>query len=131
MAEQRRRAYALLIRAGRVLLLHRVSNTAEPDIWEIPGGAVAPDETSAQTVRREVSVETGLDVLVADELTHFVDDDVHTITFGCFENEIRPELELQRRGDFEWMTYAEATRVPLPWYVRETLVHADALGLLT
>ncbi|WP_431955287.1 NUDIX domain-containing protein [Nocardia lijiangensis] len=129
MVEPRRRAYALLIRAGRVLLLHRVSN-AVPDIWEIPGGPVGPDETSAQTVRREVSEETGLDVLVADELTHFVDgDDVHTITFGCFENEVRPELEL--RNDFEWMTYAQATRVPLPWHVRETLAHAEALGLLT
>ncbi|MBF6214242.1 NUDIX hydrolase [Nocardia puris] len=129
MSEQHFRAHALLIRAGKVLL-HRVPDRG--DVWEIPGGSVAPDETPAEVARREVTAETGLDVLVADELTHFVDSagDTHTITFGCFENEVHPEAD-PTPADFQWMSYEQATHLPLAWHVRKTLEHADALGMLS
>ncbi|MFC9893138.1 NUDIX hydrolase [Nocardia sp. NPDC127579] len=137
---QRWTAHALPIRTGKVLLLHR--NPARPmgGLWEVPGGDVAPGETPAEAARREVATETGLDVLVTDELTHFVNPDsagraldFHTVTFGCFETELGRAVHLpdDEHDEFEWMTYEQATHVPLVWHVRRTLDHADALGLLS
>ncbi|WP_405179043.1 NUDIX hydrolase [Nocardia sp. NBC_01377] len=161
---QRWIAHALPIRTGRVLLLHRNPGGRHGDLWDIPGGSVGPGETPAQAARREVSAETGLDVLIADELTHFVNPDtgddevdlqtadtetintqtnplqinevttvgIHTVTFGCFENRLDRDVSLTpEHCEFEWMSYAEATHVPLVWHVRRTLDHAEALGLLT
>ncbi|MET7769182.1 NUDIX domain-containing protein [Nocardia sp. NPDC005366] len=168
--EQRWIAHALPIRTGRVLLLHRNRGGDLGDLWGIPGGSVAPGETPAQAARREVSEETGLDVLIADELTHFVnaetedgefvvqaaaiqigdiqigdiqpvethtgDDhtvDIHVVTFGCFENTIDRDVSLTTPEycEFEWMSFSEATHVPLVWHVRRTLDNAEALGLLS
>ncbi|GAB2650683.1 NUDIX hydrolase [Nocardia goodfellowii] len=138
--EQRWTAHALPIRTGKVLLLHRNPILPLGGLWDIPGGVVAPGENPADAARREVAEETGLDVLVTDELTHFVnpdtsgrDIDFHTVTFGCFENEIGRAVHLpdDEHDEYEWMTYQEATHVPLVWHVRKTLDHADALGLLS
>ncbi|WP_162240292.1 NUDIX hydrolase [Nocardia arizonensis] len=134
--EQRWIAHALPIRTGKVLLLHRNPRGVMGDLWDIPGGSVGPGETPAQAARREVGAETGLDVLVADELTHFVDCgdiDVHTITFVCFENEVDRDVSLTtpEHYEFEWMTYREAVHVPLVWHVRKALDNAEALGLLS
>ncbi|MEV0296605.1 NUDIX hydrolase [Nocardia sp. NPDC050710] len=138
--EQRWIAHALPIRTGKVLLLHRNPDGYLGDLWDIPGGSVAPGETPAQAAWREVCQETGLDVLIADELTHFVnpdtegrDIDFHTVTFGCFENALDRDVSLttSEHYEFEWMSYAEATHVPLVWHVRKTLDHAEALGLLS
>ncbi|MGW4369900.1 NUDIX hydrolase [Nocardia takedensis] len=127
-------AHALPIRTGRVLLLHRNPGGDQGDLWDIPGGSVAPGETPAQAARREVGAETGLDVLVADELTHFVDpDSVHTVTYVCFENALDRDVTLTTPAHYEygWMTYSEAVHIPLVWHVRRTLDHAESLGLLS
>ncbi|MBH0778980.1 NUDIX hydrolase [Nocardia bovistercoris] len=139
--EQRWIAHALPIRTGRVLLLHRNPHGELGDLWDIPGGSVGPGETPAQTARREVNEETGLDVMVADELTHFVGpdgdgdggSDIHTVTFVCFENALDRDVSLTTAEHYEygWMTYAEAVHIPLVWHVRRTLDHAESLGLLS
>ncbi len=43
---------------GRILLHHRTDNS----LWSIPGGAMEPGESIAETVVREVKEETGFDV---------------------------------------------------------------------
>lgn len=137
---QRWIAHALPIRTGKVLLLHRDPSGDLGDVWDIPGGSVGPGETPAQAARREVGAETGLDVLVADELTHFVSTEadggepgVHTVTFVCFENALDRDVSLGTREhyEYEWMTYGEAVHVPLVWHVRKSLDHAESLGLLS
>jgi len=45
---------------GRILMQRRSDNS----LWSIPGGAMEPGEAIAQTVVRETSEETGLDVEV-------------------------------------------------------------------
>lgn len=45
---------------GRLLLAKRTDN----DLWTIPGGAMKPGETIAETAVREVKEETGIDVEV-------------------------------------------------------------------
>jgi 8-oxo-dGTP diphosphatase len=63
---------ALVVRAGRLLLVHRA---VEPwrDRWDIPGGFCEHDEHPAETARRETREETGLDVVITGFLGLWVD----------------------------------------------------------
>ncbi|MEU6020689.1 NUDIX hydrolase [Micromonospora sp. NPDC047134] len=55
-----RAAAGIILRdeAGRVLIVHPTYK----DVWEIPGGAVEPDESPADACAREVREELGLSV---------------------------------------------------------------------
>lgn len=54
--------HAVIVRDNQILLIQR---GAEPfrGYWGTPGGYVSWDETTEETVKREVKEETGLDVL--------------------------------------------------------------------
>lgn len=54
-------ALALVEHAGRLVLV-RLRDDHLADRWPPPGGAVEPDETPEEAVRREVREETGLDI---------------------------------------------------------------------
>jgi ADP-ribose pyrophosphatase YjhB (NUDIX family) len=65
-------AGALVVRAGRVLLIRRA---IEPwrGTWDIPGGFCDGEEHPEETVRREVREETGLEVRVTGLLGMWID----------------------------------------------------------
>ncbi len=55
---------------GSVLIIER----AKPPfsgVWSLPGGHIEANEDPAETARREVLEETGLEVEIAGHLTHF------------------------------------------------------------
>lgn len=54
------RASAIVIKAGKVLLIHRRKEGKE--YWVFPGGGVEKDEIDKEAVVREVREETGLEV---------------------------------------------------------------------
>jgi 8-oxo-dGTP pyrophosphatase MutT (NUDIX family) len=64
-----RAAGGILVRDGRVLLVHR----PRYDDWSLPKGKLDEDETWEQGALREVEEETGLDCEVGDEVgrTHY------------------------------------------------------------
>jgi 8-oxo-dGTP diphosphatase len=67
--EQRKRAAAVIVRDGRVLMVHERSRLATGgEWWTLPGGGIGPDESPEQAMRREVLEETGLIVLDARPL---------------------------------------------------------------
>src|SRR5919112_6885856 len=67
--DERKRAAAVIVRDGRVLMVHERSRLATGgEWWTLPGGGIAPDESPEQAVRREVLEETGLIVLDARPL---------------------------------------------------------------
>jgi len=50
-----------LVRAGRVLLVHRgPAKRAYPDVWDLPGGVVEPGETERAALARELHEELGV-----------------------------------------------------------------------
>lgn len=56
-------AAALLVRDGLVLLCHRHPlREWYPDVWDIPGGHINPDETPAIALHRELEEELGISV---------------------------------------------------------------------
>jgi len=52
------RAGAIIIRDGRILLI--ALDPKAPSVYEIPGGGVEDGETLDETIRREITEETGL-----------------------------------------------------------------------
>jgi 8-oxo-dGTP diphosphatase len=58
---ERKRAAAVIVRDGRVLMVHERSRRfGGGEWWTLPGGGIEPGETPEQAVRREVFEETGL-----------------------------------------------------------------------
>ncbi len=58
----RRRAQALIIEEGRVLLAHHFDLTIQKAYWCMPGGGVEAGETPEQAAIRELKEETNLDI---------------------------------------------------------------------
>ena len=68
MSEPRRRAAAVIVRDGCVLMVReRSAGPAGPrdgqEYWTLPGGGIEAGETAEEAVRREVAEETGLRAL--------------------------------------------------------------------
>jgi 8-oxo-dGTP diphosphatase len=58
---ERKRAAAVIVRNGRVLMVHeRSRRSGGGEWWTLPGGGLEPGETAEEAVRREVFEETGL-----------------------------------------------------------------------
>lgn len=58
---ERTRAAAVIVRDGRVLMVHeQARRSGGGEWWTLPGGGIQPGETPEQAVRREVFEETGL-----------------------------------------------------------------------
>jgi ADP-ribose pyrophosphatase YjhB (NUDIX family) len=70
------------------ILLQRRSDNA---LWSIPGGAMEPGESIAQTVIREVKEETGLDV-EPEALVGIYSNPRHVIEYG--DGEIRQQFSV-------------------------------------
>ena len=78
--------------AGRVLLCHR----RDIDMWNLPGGGMESGELPTEAVIREVTEETGLDVIVGrligvygdpDWVVDYGDGKHHQIVALCLEAE--------------------------------------------
>lgn len=57
---RRGRASLIVIKDGKVLLIHRFKS--EEEYWVLPGGGIEGDETGEEAGKRELKEETGLDV---------------------------------------------------------------------
>ncbi len=70
--------------AGRVLIAERLDDGPFHGLWEFPGGKIAPGETSAEALSRELAEELGIEVTACSSfmnLRHEYDDRVVSIEF--------------------------------------------------
>ena len=71
MAEMKKnRATAIIIRDGKLLLIHR--QKPGRDYYALPGGGVYLEESFEEACIREVKEETGLDVLALQLVSRFI-----------------------------------------------------------
>lgn len=72
---------------GRILLARRRDNA----LWTIPGGAMEPGESIAETAVREVKEETGIDVEVVS-LVGVYSNPLHVVEYA--DGEVRQQFSL-------------------------------------
>ncbi len=100
---------AIIPRKSEVLLLRRRRDDFLPGIYEMPGGAVEPDESFQDALLREVREETGLEVRrVNDYLGSFDYEDEHgekTRAFNYVVEVSAPfKVELSENDEYVWVT---------------------------
>lgn len=98
--------------------------------WDIPGGAVEPDESPAQAAVRETMEETGLVVTSGEEISHHANADTkgrpltfHTLTYRVHETEPAGGVVLapDEHDAFAWVHPEKALDYDLVWHVRATV----------
>lgn len=61
-------AVAVILEEGRLLIAHRFPAAYLPDLWEFPGGKIAPGETPEGCAVREVAEELGIAIEIVAPL---------------------------------------------------------------
>lgn len=61
----RTRVRGILIKNGKLLVIHRIKNNYE--YYVIPGGGIENQETMTQALKRELLEEVGIQIKVLDE----------------------------------------------------------------
>ena len=62
MSERQVVVGAAIVRDGRLLAARRTTPASAAGRWELPGGKVEPGETDAESLRREIVEELGVEV---------------------------------------------------------------------
>lgn len=112
------RVAAAIIRSGeKVLLCHRrADRTWYPDVWDLPGGHVGPEESPREALSRELREELGIDVRLPDAASPKIleEDDVefHLWVVSEWDGEVRNGAE-EEHDDIGWFTSSEVERLPL------------------
>ena len=114
-------AFAIIRRGESILLV----KPRRKDLWNLPGGRLAPEETPRQAVVREVWEETGLcAIIVRHTLTHFREDRsrafVYEARVGLRTRLAGARHEIARQ---EWVPLREASRLLSPG-AKTRLTHA-------
>ncbi len=101
--------------ADQILLLLRddIPEIPYPNMWDIPGGHVEPDETPEQCIVREIKEEMGLDIPTPELflVTEFTDRTEHT--FWRRMNLNIDEIHLTEGQRLRWFTETDVAGVEL------------------
>ncbi len=118
-------ASAIIINNKKILLIKRTqSSPMFPGYWTLPGGRSEGDETSRETVTREVREEMDLD-FVPTELFHtssveYLGENLKTHRFlGSYSGNIT--LQEDECDGYAWFAYSEALALPLAFDYRELI----------
>ncbi len=106
----------LIINDAEQILLFLRDDTPEipyPNMWDIPGGHVEPDETPEQCIVREIKEEMGLDIPALElfRVTEFPDRTEYT--FWCRMDLSIDEIHLTEGQRLRWFSEADTAGVEL------------------
>lgn len=127
--KQRFIAHGLLERDGCYLVLRRRGGRYLGGQWDIPGGSVEAGETTANAAVRECFEETGLQVMVGQQVSQFQNRDTEgrdltfiTVTYllSPVDEDCQVQLSAEH-DDYRWMLPNNPDGLPLVWHVFETL----------
>jgi len=96
---------AILVLNKMLLIAKRKANARLPNLWELPGGKVEPDETPEKCLKRELKEEFGIDVAIGE----YIDSNIHTYDFGTIElmvyraDWITGEFVLKDHDEIKWV----------------------------
>ncbi len=72
---------AVMVNDGMLLIAKRKPTARLPNLWELPGGKIEPNETPEECLKRELKEEFEINVTVEEHLG----SNVHTYDFGTIE----------------------------------------------
>ena len=72
---------AVMVNDGMLLIAKRKPTGRLPNLWELPGGKVEPNETPEECLQREIKEEFDIDVSVGE----YLGSNTHTYDFGTIE----------------------------------------------
>ena len=72
---------AILVQDGMLLIAKRGPSARLPNLWDLPGGKVEPNETPRECLMRELREAFGIEVSVKE----YVGSHIHAYDFGTVE----------------------------------------------
>ena len=101
-------ALALVVDAGKVLMVRHHRFVIDESGWELPGGIVEPGEDPASAATREVEEETGwrpeaLEPLVSFQPMVGMVDTPHDVFLATGARQIGEPTDLEAGGHAEWI----------------------------
>jgi len=113
---KRRGSSIIFINSQREILLFLrddIPHIPFPNIWDLPGGHVEPDETPEECIVREMKEEMGLDIKDYQLFSVIEFDDRIEYTFWQKANLDLDKIELTEGQCLKWFTENEAKSTEL------------------
>ena len=113
---KRRGSSIIFINSQREILLFLrddIPHIPFPNIWDLPGGHVEPDETPEECIVREMKEEMGLDIKDCQLFSVIEFDDRTEYTFWQKANLDLDKIELTEGQCLKWFTENEAKSTEL------------------
>src|SRR3989344_3651597 len=103
-------ATCICLSKGEILLLQRQDKDTFPNHWCFPGGTIHIDENSAQTVKREIKEETGIDLnnvehrfLTTAYASYPEYDFIEHVFFAELSDRPQVTVNPREHKDFQWV----------------------------
>jgi len=92
---------AVFVNDGMLLIAKRKPTARLPNLWELPGGKVEPNETPEECLKRELKEEFDVDATIGE----YLGSNIHTYDFGTIE--LMAFKAFWDHGDFKLLDHEE------------------------
>ncbi len=102
---------------GRVLLLLRddLPHIPYPNMWDLPGGHIEPDETPLECIRREMMEELGVDIGTPGLAAIYAFRDRYEYVFTARATFTISDIDLREGQMLRWFTKQQAAETELAY----------------
>jgi 8-oxo-dGTP diphosphatase len=96
---------AILVIDGKLLIAKRKPDAKLPNLWELPGGKIEPNETPEACLKRELKEEFGIDVTIGE----YIGSNTHAYDFGTIElmayrtHWVMGDFDLNDHDEIRWI----------------------------
>ena len=104
---------AVIPRGDQVLICQRAPHKRHGGLWEFPGGKCEPGESLADTARRELREELGVEVVSVGEEEFVLRDPGSPYLINFAPVEIVGEPSCREHVELRWVSLAEGSNLPL------------------